>query len=300
MQAMEPAGPGTPGTLHPKVVAVFGPGLMGGSLALALPKVLPGVKVRVWARRPEKAQRLGEGEAVEMVTADPVLAAQGADVVVLCTPVETMEALAREMAPVASPGMLVTDVGSVKAPVVQTLTSHFQRHGNFVGSHPMCGSEQAGLGAARADLYHGAVCVLTPQPSVAAERLAQVRSFWSLLGCRLLELSPEEHDRAAALVSHVPHVAAAALVELLAGENPSFAAMCAGGFRDTTRVASGSPELWSGILRGNREAVVPVLDKLAAIIDDYRACLTADDESLLRAKLAGSARRRADITGGGH
>jgi prephenate dehydrogenase len=181
-----------------------------------------------------------------------------------------MGALARQMAPIVSPGAIITDVGSVKAAVVDELSAIFKQRARFVGSHPMAGSEQTGLEAARAGLFDGAACIVTPDSHSDAAAVAAVHSFWETLGSRVLELSPQAHDEIVALVSHFPHLLAAALVNLI-GEKHAEAFQFAGpGFRDTTRVASGPPEMWTEILRSNhtavRAAVEAMIEKLREIV----------------------------------
>src|SRR5690606_6547917 len=150
----------------------------------------------------------------------------------LATPVETMPALAAQVAQAAlAPDAVVTDVGSVKGSVVQALTPLLGDR--FLGSHPMAGSEKTGVATARADLFEGAACLLTPGPGQAARRL---RAFWESLGCRVLAMSPEEHDRKVARISHLPHwLAVVTTLAALRGD-PEAVACAAGGFRDTTRV----------------------------------------------------------------
>ena len=160
----------------------------------------------------------------------------------------------------------------------------------------MCGSEEAGLGAARADLYEGAMCVVTPTPRSRPEAVAAITSLWRSVGARTLEMDPAEHDRAAAVASHVPHVAAALLVELVCGEEPRFRDLCAGGFRDTTRVASGSPELWSAILSCNRREVAAALRKFGDSVTILREARGRNDGPAVRGFLENAAAHRAGIT----
>jgi len=215
--------------------------------------------------------------------------------VVLCLPVEHLEKVAAEIKDVLPRDAWVTDVGSVKKSVVETLEKLFGRGGSFVGSHPMCGSEEAGLQAARTDLYQGALCVITPTSHSNPQAVRAVSALWQTVGARTIEMEPAEHDRAAAIVSHVPHVAAALLVELVRAEKPSFRELCAGGFRDTTRIASGSPDLWAGILSSNRAEVLAALRKLTAAATRLEGALQSNDTDALRAFLAQAAQHRSEI-----
>jgi prephenate dehydrogenase len=261
---------------HP-TIAVFGPGLMGGSLLMALRRKSPQTRLRAWGRRAEPLEELRRRGLADDCSTDAAETARGADLAVLCVPVDRLAETARAAAPGLAPDCTVTDVGSVKSAVVGELEKVFSTHGNFVGSHPMCGSEASGLAAARADLYENALCVVTPTARSKPEAVVRTEDFWKSVGCRVQRMAPDAHDRAAALVSHVPHVAAAALVNLLTEENRETAALCAGGFRDTTRVASGSPDLWAAILCQNRRETEHALQKLSGILEAFQAAVKADD-----------------------
>ncbi|MEX1045058.1 MAG: prephenate dehydrogenase/arogenate dehydrogenase family protein [Chthoniobacterales bacterium] len=262
-------------------IAIFGPGLMGGSLLMALRQRQPHAHLRAWGRRSAALEELRGRGLVDFCSPEAAEVAAGADVVVLCVPVDKLADIARDCAGAVSADCLVTDVGSVKGPVTESLETIFSAHRNFVGSHPMCGSEATGLSAARADLYDNALCVVTPTANSRPEMTTAAEALWRSVGARVAAMIPAEHDRAAALVSHVPHVAAAALVGLLTGENPDFHRLCAGGFRDTTRVASGSPELWTAILSQNRAEAERGIGKLITILEEFRLAVAADDAETL-------------------
>ncbi len=285
-------------SVHSSSIAVYGPGLMGGSLLMALRQHQPAARLLAWARREEVLDEVRAKKLADICSTDVCEIAKAADVIVLCVPVDKMPALARQIADVISGKTLATDVGSVKQPVVEELEQIFSRHGNFVGSHPMCGSEEAGLGAARADLYVNARCVVTPTASSRPKMVRAVSDLWRVVGGRVLDMSPGEHDAAAALVSHVPHMAAAALVELVAQGNPAFQKLCASGFRDTTRVASGSPELWTSILSLNRTEVARALGHLGDILQSMKKALENNDMGTVTAMLESAAVHRAKILTG--
>jgi len=275
-------------------IAIFGPGLMGGSLLLALREKLPATHTAVWARRDEAVQEaLNRGLAGRGST-NAREVAESADVIILCVPLEQMASLAAQIADTVSADTLVTDVGSTKEQVVSTLEKIFHKHRNFVGSHPMCGSEAAGLEAARPDLYKGAMCALTPTGATRQDLANRAKKLWESVGARTLNLSPEEHDMAVAASSHVPHVAAAALVELI-GDSAAAQALCASGLRDTTRIAAGSPELWTGILSQNRAAVARSLGKLTHLLDEAREALERGDMAKISSLLAAAQAHRAEI-----
>jgi prephenate dehydrogenase len=279
----------------PASVAVFGPGLMGGSLLMALRQRAPQMKLGAWARRAEVIAELKSQQLIDFGGTDAAEVAAACGMVVLCLPVDRLDDAAESIKEAVSPATWVTDVGSVKQSVVASLEKIFATHGNFVGSHPMCGSEEAGLGAARADLYEGALCVVTPTENSNPDAVCAVSALWQAVGARLLEMNAADHDRAAAAVSHVPHVAAALLVELVCGEAPIYRQLCAGGFRDTTRVASGSPDLWAAILSSNRAEVSSALGKFSGLIAELRQAVENNDTDALRDFLARASRHRAEI-----
>ncbi|MDR3402937.1 MAG: prephenate dehydrogenase/arogenate dehydrogenase family protein [Chthoniobacter sp.] len=254
-------------------LAILGPGLLGGSIALAARRA-GGFHVGVWARRAEAVAELEQRALAEVASTDLAAVVQEADIVVLAVPIGVMASLARQIAPLLPAGAVVTDVGSVKAPVVETLSGIFAGRTHFVGSHPMAGSEKAGLEAARAGLFDGAPCIVTPDSQSDAAAVATIHNFWQTLGGRVLELSPAAHDEIVALVSHFPHLLAAVLVNLVAEKNGAAFDFAGPGFRDTTRVASGPPEMWTEILRNNHtavrasvEAMIEKLREIATLLD---------------------------------
>lgn len=268
----------------PSRIAIIGPGLLGGSLLLALRQKLPAVHLRAWARRPGSVTQLKEGAFADVASTDLEEVVADADLVVLCTPVETMAALATQLAALPlAPDCVITDVGSVKASIVSTLEDIFASSGShFIGSHPMAGSERAGLEAARVDLFTRQACIITPSLFTTDHALQTARAFWELMGCRLLEMSAEEHDRKVARISHLPHLAAA-VTTLAALHDDITAAECAGnGFRDTTRVSAGDADLWTGILLQNREEVLASVRAASGRFSELLAILENADEIALR------------------
>ena len=240
---------------------VLGPGLLGGSLGLALAE--QGYETVVWGRRPAPLDYLANIAPRALRTEiDLTKASQDAELIVLATPIGVMpDLLERLVARKAlAPGVVITDVGSVKGPIVEHAMALLKGTGaHFVGSHPMAGSEASGIEAARKDLYTDALCLITSVPETDAGALAKVRDFWVTLGMRLHETSPAEHDQIVARISHMPHALASLVVAAALEKEPSWAAFAAGGLRDTTRVASGDPAMWAEILLENRQAVLVAL-----------------------------------------
>jgi prephenate dehydrogenase len=228
---------------------------MGGSLGLALAR-RPGkwrvVGVGRRLSRLKKAQRLG---CVHETCTDLRAGVKNSSVVVLAAPVKDIVPLAKRVRPLVSASCLVMDVGSVKKSIVDSLEKVFSSPSGpqFVGVHPMAGSEKTGVEHARADLYRGAACVITPGARTSASALRRAEKFWSGVGGRTLRLSPEDHDKWMALISHLPHLLADALVLTAAQKgNPDLIkTLAAGSFRDMTRVAGADPDQWAVIFNGN-------------------------------------------------
>lgn len=255
-------------------IAILGLGLLGGSIALAARRA--GVAERVVAagrRRAPLEQALADGVVDEV--GDVAAAVTGADLVVLATPVGTMERLIREAADHLSEGTVVTDVGSVKGMLAETLPGVLPPGVHYVGAHPMAGSHEKGVAHARADLFDGACCVITPLPSSDADALRKVTEFWRALGARVTSRDPAAHDDGVAWVSHAPHALAFAFAHALGKAPAGSGEMAGGGLRDFTRIARSDVELWSEIFNVNRKALIgPLqafrqsLDELARAIDE--------------------------------
>jgi prephenate dehydrogenase len=287
--------------VHWKKVTLVGVGLLGGSLGLALKRRRLVEEVVGFVRR---AASVGECEsfgAVDVATRDLRRAVAGADLIVLCTPIAQMRPLVKQMLPTLEPGAIVTDVGSVKGSVVRELEPLVARAGaHFVGSHPMAGAEKNGVAAARADLFAGAVCVVTPRPRSNKAAVRKVEQLWKSVGGRLLRLRPQTHDKLVSRSSHLPHVLAAELASLvLSPAHPKLQALlCANGFRDTTRIASGSPEMWRDIALANRGNLLRALAEFVEGLGEFRRVLKRGDADAV-SKFFEQAKQRRDRWGGG-
>lgn len=260
-----------------KRIAILGPGLLGGSIALKL-RSLGGTHVTLWARRAEAVEEAIAVGCADEATTDLIAAVKDADLVVLCVPVGAMRQLAGALLPAIRSDAIVTDVGSVKGLVLAEVGALFRGRGHFVGSHPMAGSEFTGLKAARADLFECSTCIVTPDANSDPAALAVVEAFWAQLGCRVVRLGAGEHDECVALVSHLPHLVAATLVNVIAERNSHAFGVVGPGFRDTTRVASGPPAMWTEILSENSSAVAAAIDALIAKLADFRQTLAHDGD----------------------
>jgi prephenate dehydrogenase len=268
--------------VHWNKVALIGVGLLGGSLGLALRKRRLAKSVVGFVRRQASVVECKRFGAVDLATRDLQRVVQGADLIVLCTPIAQMRGLVEQMLPTLTPGTIVTDVGSVKASVVLELEPLLAKVGvYFVGSHPMAGSEKTGVAAARVDLFKDAVCVVTPTRSSNAAAVRKVEELWASVGSRVLPLTPKVHDEFVSRTSHLPHVIAAQLVNLVLrpGHSKMQSMLCANGFRDTTRIASGSPEMWRDIATANRKNLLQALASFESGLREFRRALRSGDET---------------------
>jgi prephenate dehydrogenase len=273
--------------------AIIGLGLMGGSLGLALRATGAAAHVTGYDAGPEVAGvALGAG-AVDAAAPSIAACVASADLVVLAAPVLAMRAILAEAAPALAPGALVTDLGSTKAAVMAWAAAALPRSARFIGGHPMAGSERSGIAAASAALFQGAVWCLTPGPETDEVALDRLRALVRRLGARPLEIEPAQHDAAVARISHLPLVAAAALV-LAASSGAEWdlsGTLAASGFRDTTRVASGSPVMAHDICLTNAAPLVSALDDYIATLADLRARIAAGDGAVQSAFAAARATR---------
>ena len=267
-------------------IAILSPGLLGGSLAMAIRKRMPGTAIRVWARREESIEKVRALALADEASTDAAAIVKGAGLILFCMPVGAMPEVARHIRAVVTPNTVITDVGSVKQPVVEKLGAIFSGQAQFIGSHPMAGSEQAGIEAARDDLFEGAVTILTPEDGANKETVAALANFWEALGCRVAIATPRAHDEAVALISHLPHLTAAALVQAALRENPASLEWRGNGFLDTTRVALGPPEMWAGILSENRDALKKAIHAMIENLSEVTKLLDAEDTGALEDYLA--------------
>lgn len=263
---------------------------------MAIRQLLPSAHLSVWARSESAIAKVKALKLADVASTDLRTAVQQADFIVLCVPVERMAALAREiLAAEPAKDCVITDVGSIKGSVVSSLEDLFIKSPfHFIGSHPMAGSERAGIESARMDLFKGAACLLTPTLFTDEIALHHARAFWLLMGCRMVEMSPEEHDRKVARISHLPHVVAAAVTLAALHDDPDSVECAGNGFRDSTRVAAGDAALWTGILLGNRDEVMASLQDTQTRLSELLAILENVDEKALRHYL-GEAKHLRDL-----
>jgi len=246
-------------------IALIGIGLIGSSLARAFRRDSPETTIVACARRPETLSVVRRLALADEITNDPAEAVEGADLVVIATPLSTYAKIGQRIRPVLKPGAIVTDVGSVKQAVIQDLQPHLPAGVHFVPGHPVAGTENSGPESGFAELFRDRWCILTPLPGAAPEPVAEVRRMWERFGMRVVTMSAVHHDKVLAMTSHLPHLIAYTIVgtatsleESLKSEVIRFSAS---GFRDFTRIAASDPVMWRDIFLNNRDAVLEILQR---------------------------------------
>jgi prephenate dehydrogenase len=275
-------------------LAIVGVGLLGGSVAKAarargLASEIVGIGRN--AVRLEEARRDG---ALDVVTTDVAAGVRDADLVILAAPVGVILTLLLDVFRGGGTDTIVTDVGSTKAGIVAAAERLARGHPvRFVGSHPMAGSEQSGYAHAREDLFHGATVIVTPTEASDPAAVKTVTALWETLGAaRVISLDPDAHDRAVAAISHLPHLAAFALVDAVERLEPGAFDVAARGFRDTTRIAASDPVMWEEIFLANRRALGLGLEAFRAALGELEHLIEAGDSAGLRAAIARIKARR--------
>lgn len=261
-------------------VALLGLGLIASSISHALRRAGDPPRItghaRTQASRAEAA-RLGLAEVFETAAE----AVRGADLVVLCVPVGAMGEVAREVAPHLEPGATVTDVGSVKRAVVDSVAPHLPRSVHFIPGHPLAGTEQSGPGSGFAALFDNRWCLLTPPDGADPQALAELSEFWRRLGARVDLMTPDHHDLVLAVTSHVPHLIAYTMVgvadhlrRVTASEIINYSAA---GFRDFTRIAASDPVMWRDVFLANKDATLEILGRFTEELFALQRAIRLDD-----------------------
>lgn len=272
--------------LHTHKLAIFGVGLIGGSLALALKRHHAIGRIVGVGRQSDNMQAALDLGVIDAVAHDAADALTGADIVMIAAPVAQTPDILRKIAPHLGANTVVTDAGSTKSDVQRCAQDILgARNKRFVPGHPIAGAEKSGVTAARADLYDGKNIVLTPGAETDADAVALVRTLWTAAGAHVTTMSAAEHDGIFAAVSHLPHLLAFALVDELAARDNAAQLFdfAASGFRDFSRIAGSSPEMWRDISLANRPALLDELDAYAAELQKIRTLLQAADGQGLQA-----------------
>jgi prephenate dehydrogenase len=269
-------------------LAIVGIGLLGGSLAKAVRAQGLAREIVGIGREPTRLRPALDDGTLDRTVTDVAAGVRDADRVVLAAPVLANEALLAATWRAAASGALITDVGSTKRGIVAAAgrLAAGRADVQFVGSHPMAGSERSGYAVARADLFQGATVVVTPTEANEATAVKAIGEFWAALGARVVSLDPDTHDRAVAAISHLPHVVAWALVDAVTRFEPDALAIAARGFKDTTRIAAADPDVWREILLANRSAVAASVAAFRGALDDLDRLVAGGDGAALTAVLA--------------
>jgi prephenate dehydrogenase len=276
---------------HFKQVTIVGVGLIGGSLGLVLKKLAMADSVVGVGRRVENLKTAVELGAIDRYVADAKAGVTGADLVVLATPVDTYERHLKDWSRCLASGAIVTDVGSVKGPLVAQAEDLMPEGVRFVGAHPIAGREKTGVAAGSADLFKGARCILTPTGKTDPQALQIIREMWEAAGSIVLSMDPHLHDRVLGAVSHLPHVAAFALINTLTEIKDrttpelDLLAYAGGGLRDTTRIAASSPEMWRDIFLWNRQNLVAMIEVYEQQLRRLKQLIQAGDGSGIEKEL---------------
>jgi len=255
---------------------------MGGSLARAVKEAGLPWRVRGLARNPETRRAALAAGAVDEACATAAEAAREADLVVIALPVRAVPGAARDLSTHLAPGTVVTDVGSTKAALTRSVEAALPPGVPFVGGHPIAGTEESGFTASFAGLYRGGRCLLTPGATSTPEAVATVRGLWESVGMRVETMAAATHDRILAVISHLPHVVAYALVNAAARADaglPGLLSYTGGGFRDFTRIAASHPAMWRDVCLDNRDEVLRALDEFLAEAGRLRSLIAAGDDA---------------------
>jgi prephenate dehydrogenase len=276
----------------PECLAIVGVGLIGASIGLAARRSGRFRPIIGVGRDSHSLERANKLQCVTETTTDLLQAAARADALIMCTPVDRIAEQILLAAPRCKPGALITDAGSTKAAIVARVESEMTGGALFVGSHPLAGSEKKGPEHARTDLFDGRLTLITPTARTSTAAIERATRFWESLGSRVTQISPEKHDEALAITSHLPHLVAAALAGILPR---GLAELTASGFRDTTRLAGGDPQLWTAILAQNSENVAAALDRLQERLMRFKSALAAKDSAAIQELLLEAKKVRDDL-----
>lgn len=266
-------------------LVILAPGLLGGSVARAAHARGLARRITVWARRPEARLKLREQPWVHHVADTAEDAVREASLVVLAAPVDKIIELARLIAPHIPAGALVTDVGSVKAELCRACHVALAPRAQFIGAHPMAGSEKTGWENATDTLFQKRVCFITPLPGADEQSVATVVRFWHDLGAEVTTVTPDQHDEITAHISHVPQALATTLATFLAAKNPQWRNLSGNGLRDTTRIAASDATMWVEIFQQNRDEILRALSEFQDELNGFQSALANRDWPEIRTRL---------------
>ena len=277
-------------------LGLIGCGLMGGSFALAARRAGLVRRVVGYSKSPSTTERARQLGVIDVEAPSALLAASGADLVLLAVPVAATEATLKAIRHLLTPGMLVIDVGSTKRDVVDAARRALKTEvGMFVPCHPITGREVAGIEYADPDLYVGRQVIMTPIERTLTQKIGQAQALWEALGCRVSQMSPQAHDAAFAAVSHLPHMTAYALMHSILHQDDAAdtLALAGSGFRDFTRIAASNPAIWRDIFLCNREEMLHQTDALIASLQTFAKAIADNDADTLLALITEASNARS-------
>ena len=273
----------------PRVIeklTIIAPGLLGASIGMAAKGRSLAHRISVWARREETRESLASAQWCDESPVSIEDACSGSSLITLCAPVERIIELAQCIAPGLDSNPIVTDVGSVKSKLSRHCSAALEGRARFIGSHPMAGSEKTGMDNASADLFEDRTCFITPLEDSEPDAKDTVGSFWRDLGCHVLQESPEKHDAIVANVSHLPHLLASALASYLSTALPESGQFCGNGLKDTTRIASGDPQMWRDIVIQNRPEIIRAIDAFQDELQRFKSNIANQEDFAVLETLA--------------
>ena len=277
-------------------LGVIGCGLMGGSFALALKRAGLVKRVVGYSKSPSTTERAKKLGVIDVAAESALLAVSGSDIVLIAVPVAATETTFKAIRHLVEPGVLCMDVGSTKRDVVDAARRVLrERIGSFVPAHPIAGKESSGIQNADAELYRGRQVILTPLPQTDPELTQKATDVWSAIGAQVLKMTPENHDAAFAAVSHLPHLLAFAYFSSVVNQpaGRDFLSLAGPGFRDFTRIAASSPEIWRDILVANREEVLKQAGRFRGALDALEHVMRSGNAEALEDLIRGPAEGRA-------
>ncbi|MFH1092699.1 MAG: prephenate dehydrogenase [Candidatus Omnitrophota bacterium] len=275
-----------------KKTVIVGPGLIGGSIGIFLRKSGIAASVVGVARHKSTLSKALKKSAIDKAETDLKKAVIDADLVLIATPVEALKKIMREIKDSLKPGCIVFDVGSTKMEIVLQAQKTLPRNVYFIGAHPMAGSEKTGAEFARGDLFKGSLCFITKTITTEKTALLKIKELWKRLGAKCVEIDPYVHDNIVASISHLPHLISAALVNSVPANYLKFAAT---GFKDTTRIAGGSPEIWHDIILSNRKAILKQIEKFEAVLKKLKKSIVLKQGKQLTGQLQQAREKRQGI-----
>lgn len=263
-------------------VSITGVGLIGASFALALREKGLCKNITGYGRKEENLKRARERGIIDDYSLDPGEASADSDLIILSTPVGVFRDIIDKIKEVLKKGSLITDVGSVKGRLVYEIERSIPEGSFYIGSHPIAGSDRSGIDEARADLFKNAICIITPTENSDAVALRKIALLWESLGSKVRFMDPYKHDEIYAAVSHLPHVIAYTLVNTIGDIDSDFIEYAGQGFKDTTRIALSSPEMWRDIVIYNRENLLRFLDVFKGEIKKIEECLENNNADAIK------------------